>query len=108
MEKEFEDVIKANPFDNLSEADLIFLLEHNKDKLSEAQILDVQSRISRFQNSRQDMDYTHTHEPVKTMMLTPQNKKRAGYVDITILMLSVWAMGILCMAYVYTKIGIMF
>ena len=103
-----ESVISPNPFDSLSETDLIYLLQHNSEQLTEAQKLDIQARISKFERVRQaEMEVIDFPEPAKQFKKLPQNNRRAGYVDIIILMLTVWATCLCGMAYVYSQLNIL-
>jgi len=103
-----EGIIGPNPFDSLSETDLIYLLQHNSEQLTEAQKLDIKARISKFEGARQaEMEIIDFPEPVKQYQKLPQNNRRAGYVDIIILMLTVWTTCLCGMAYVYSQLNIM-
>lgn len=103
-----DSVISPSPFASLSETDLIYLLEHNSSQLTEAQKLDIQARISSFERARQaEMEIIDFPEPTKIYKKLPQNKKRAGYIDIIVLMLTVWATCLCGMAYVYSQLNIM-
>ena len=104
---EFNNGISPNPFDKLSETDLIFLLEHSSDKLTEAQKLDIQARINSFQSVReQEMEFVQRPTEKVYTKVRPNNKK-AGYVDVIVLMLTVWATCLCGMAYVYSQLNIM-
>ena len=103
----FDNVISPNPLDNLTETDLIYLLQNNP-QLPEAQKLDIQARISQFERARQaEMEIIDFPEPAKQYQKLPQNNRRAGYVDIIVLMLTVWATCLCGMAYVYSQLNIM-
>jgi len=106
--QELNNGISPNPFDKLSETDLIYLLQNNSAQLTEAQKLDIQSRISNFERARQaEMEIIDFPEPQKTYQKLPQNTRRAGYIDIIVLMLTVWATCLCGMAYVYSQLNIM-
>ena len=105
---ENQNVISPNPFDSLSETDLIYLLKNNSAQLTEAQKLDIQARISNFERQRHaEMEIIDFPEPEKTYQKLPQNNRRAGYVDIVILMLTVWATCLCGMAYIYSQLNIL-
>lgn len=105
QEMNVENKINPSPFDALSESDLIYLLEHNKESLTEAQIIDIQSRINRLQNNSEDLEYTLAKEKQLTLM-PPKKTGRAGYVDIIILMLTTWITCLCGMAYIYSRLNI--
>ena len=103
----FDNVISPNPLDSLTETDLIYLLQTNP-QLPEAQKLDIQTRIGKFERARQaDMEVIDFPEPAKQFKKLPQNNRRAGYIDIIVLMLTVWATCLCGMAYVYSQLNIM-
>ena len=102
----FDNVISPNPLDRLSETELIYLLQTNP-HLPEAQKLDIQARISKLERARQEeMEIIDFPEPAKQYKKLPQNNRRAGYIDIIILMLTVWATCLCGMAYVYSQLNI--
>lgn len=98
-----DSVLTTNPLDKLSDTELQYLLDHNKEVLSEAQVIEIEARLTRTE------DNEFTQDLGKSLILTPPKKKmgRAGYVDVIILMLTTWATCLLGMAYVYVKLGIM-
>lgn len=98
-----DSVLTSNPLDKLSGTELQFLLTHNKEVLSEAQVIEIEARLSRME------DQEFTEDLGKSLVLMPKKKKigRAGYVDVIILMLTTWATCLLGMAYIYVKLGIM-
>lgn len=99
-------VLTSNPLDNLSDNDLRFLLDHDKEKLTEAQVIEIEARLSRMDETEFTQNLGNLG---KSLVLTPAKKKmgRAGYVDVIILMLSTWFTCLLGMAYIYVKLGIM-
>ena len=102
-----DNLISPNPLDKLSETELIYLLQTNP-QLPEAQKLEIQARINRFEVERQaEMEVIDFPEPAKQYTKLPQNNRRAGYVDIIVLMLTVWATCLCGMAYVYSQLNIM-
>lgn len=102
MENEKLNQTEINPslFDKLSESDLAFLLEHDKDKLTEEQVLKITAKLQQIDNEELDKDRVYTLAPAK-------RSKRAGYVDVVILMLVTWVTCLLGMAYIYIQLGIM-
>ena len=105
---EFNNGIGPNPFDKLSETDLIFLLEHNADKLTEAQKLDIQARINSFQSVREhEMEFVQRPTEKVYTKTQPRDFKKAGYIDIIVLMLTVWVTCLCGMAYIYSQLNIM-
>lgn len=105
---EFNNGISPNPFDKLSETELIFLLEHNSDKLTEAQKLDLQARINSFQSVKEEEIGLVQKTVQKVYTKTPRNDlRKAGYVDIIVLMLTVWVTCLCGMAYIYSQLNIM-
>ena len=114
MNNEFEvkNEISPSPFDKLSESDLIFLLDHDRDRLTDSQVIDIQSRINRFRNDRdqevkQAEDNIIVEIPSKTYTLSRNNLKKAGYINIAILMLATWITCLCGIAYIYLRIGVM-
>lgn len=106
---EFEKTIGPSPFANLTEAELLFLLKNKKDSLTPAQILDVQARLSNFQQTMKQEKEIEFTEPQKTYVKTMNNnniERNAGYADIVILMLSAWATCLCGLAYIYSQINI--
>lgn len=102
MENEKLNQTEINPslFDKLSESDLAFLLEHDKDKLTEEQVLKITAKLQQTDNEELEKDRVYTLAPAK-------RSKRAGYVDVVILMLVTWVTCLLGMAYIYIQLGIM-
>lgn len=100
--QEYENRVNPSLFDKLSNADLHYLLEHDKDKLTEAQVFDIQSRINRFEE--EDI-YDKSNDKTLTLNI-PKKFNKAGYVDIIVLMLVTWATCLCGMAYIYAKLNI--
>jgi len=96
--------ISPNPFEKLNETELLFLLEHDSDKLTEAQKLDIKAKLNNFQivreNETKQMESQIQKVYTKTM---PQNNK-AGYTNIIVLMLTVWITCLCGVAYIYFNI----
>ena len=93
--------ISPNPFEKLNETELLFLLEHNSDKLTEAQILDIKAKLSNFQIVRENESKQITPQKVYTKTMP---KKEAGYTNIVALMLTVWVTCLCGIAYIYFNI----
>ena len=66
---EFEKPISPSPFANLTEAELLFLLKNKKDSLTPAQILDVQARLSNFQQLMKQEDARDGNPPAEIVPL---------------------------------------
>ena len=106
--QQFDNGIRPNPFEKLNETELMFLLEHNGEQLTEAQKLDIQAKLNSFQvlkgnEKKQDQPFVQKVY-TKTM---PQHNRKAGYVNIIILMLTVWLTCLCGMAYIYSQLNIM-
>lgn len=101
-EKNTQSGIQPSPFENLTETDLMFLLEHDKDKLTEQQIADIHTKLDSFEK---ESEPNITQD--KTMTLVPRNSRRAGYVDVVILMLTTWITCLVGLAYIYLNLGVL-
>jgi len=96
--------ISQNPFEKLNETELLFLLEHNSDKLTEAQILDIKAKLNNFQIIRENEKRQEMPQVQKVYTKMPRNNKKAGYANIIVLMLTVWLTCLCGMAYIYFSI----
>lgn len=98
-----DNLISPNPFEKLNETELLFLLEHNKEMLTEAQILDIQSKLNNFQIMKENEKKQEMPQVQKVYTKTiPKNNK--GYINIIVLMLTVWATCMCCMLYVFSML----
>lgn len=95
--------ISPNPFENLNETELLFLLENNSDKLTQAQILDIKAKLNNFQIVRETETKQMENQVQKVYTKTMPNKK-AGYANIIVLMLTVWLTCLCGIAYIYFSI----
>lgn len=98
-ENDLESMMVADPFAKLTEGDLAYLLEHDKDKLTSEQIANIETKISQIKAEKE----AFSKENSKVYTLT-QPKKKAGYVDIVVLMLTTWCTCMVALAYIYANI----
>lgn len=101
VDKEFneEGMMISDPFAKLTEGDLAYLLEHDKDKLTSEQIASIETRISKIKQEKEAISLENN----KVYTLTPP-KKKAGYVDVVVLMLTTWCTCMVALAYIYANI----
>ena len=95
--------ISPNPFEKLNETELLFLLEHNKEMLTEAQILDIRAKLNNFQIIKETEKRQELPQVQKVYTKTLPNNR--GYVNIIILMLTVWATCISSMFYIFSMLS---
>lgn len=95
--------ISQNPFEKLNETELLFLLEHNSDKLTEAQKLDIKAKLNNFQIVREN-ESKQMEKQVQKVYTKTMPKKQAGYTNIVVLMLTVWFTCLCGIAYIYFNI----
>jgi len=90
--------INVKALNNLKETELIYLLEHKKDELSEEQISYIESKINKLEEKEINLE----KGKVKTYTLNTNFKN--GYVNIIVLMLATWITCLCGMFYVYSNI----
>lgn len=107
--------ISKSPLDGLNETELQLAL--NNPNLPDSLRLEIESRLANFESEKGTIDYGVGNVSAKTMSKSlPQFKNsnndksrydRAGYIDIIVLMLTVWATCLCGMAYVYSQLNIL-
>ena len=90
--------IGPNPFDKLNETELLLLL-NNKDLTPEQRLL-IEAKLSEYRIEREQNLTTNIERPKVYVKKT----KNSGYVDIIILMLTVWLTCLCGFVYVYSQI----
>ena len=103
-------------FSNMSTEDLNDLLNFGKSRITEAEVLEIESILASRRREEDEVDTLgrgNSQVQAKRMSLASEPFKSkgreddAGYINIIILMLTVWATCLCGMAYVYSQLSVM-